>query len=234
MCAKSEMTRALPDVRKKREVWHFFRLGENGFHNFVASSTRRSIETDRWDARFPFPCTIKATEKNPLGGRGLDEYNKESLSIRALAIFTFPERTCHTHTHMRARAVLEGAGRCTRTQSMDRGRDTESRGDGREVAASGKRDAMGRGGGVGNAAGGEGTESRKIQVAPWHTCIYHVHRPSSACAGDASPSMHRSRGCALVTRENGWRETVETVQPNPARFEASTCLETVRPRFVNG
>lgn len=26
-----------------------------------------------------------------------------------------------------------------------------------------------------------------------------MHRPSGACAGDASPSMHRSRGCALVT-----------------------------------
>lgn len=67
--------------------------------------------------------------------------------------------------HACARAVLEGAGRCIRTQS-GRGSDAEPRGVGREVAASSKRDAMGRGGGVGNAAGREGTESRKIQVAP--------------------------------------------------------------------
>lgn len=94
--------------------------------------------------------------------------DKESLSIRALAIFTFPERTCHVHRRARlcpytwphtcacARAVLEGAGRCTRMDA-GRGRDAEPRGNGREVVASSKRDAMGKGeGDVGNAAAAGG------------------------------------------------------------------------------
>ena len=52
-----------------------------------------------------------------------------------------------------------------------------------EQRCGGSARARARGRGHGNTVGG--TKSRKIQVAPWHTCTYHVHRPSGACADRA-------------------------------------------------
>lgn len=196
--------------------------GRDSFLDFVVSSIRadRSSPIDETRARFPFPRAIKAMEKNPLGGRGLDE-DKESLSIRALAIFTFPERTCHVHTHARVPVRLHTrVCMCVRARARERvlfsraqvdaharsrwtrvGRKREKEmwsragaGAGREVVASSKRDAMGRGGRAGNAAG----RGRAPRVGKFRSRLDIL--ALTTCIGRAAhaPRTHRRRCTVLV------------------------------------
>jgi len=148
--------------------------------------------------------------------------NKESLSIRALVIFTFLERTCHIHAYTnyshactclpglhvsiyiyacacaRATAALEGAGRRTRTrtrtQLVDAGRvGREKRSAEREVVAPHRVNAMQW------TEKGKG-EERAPRVGKFRSrldilALNHVHRPSGACV--ASRRAEPGRRCAM-------------------------------------
>lgn len=122
-----------------------------------------------------------------------------------------------------ARGVQVDATRCSVRGARERCTRAEKR-DGEEKCScieyawsnGGGREPGGRRAGTECTVGG--TKSRKIQVAPWHTCTYHVYRPPGACAlqllrctaGSSAPVASRQN--ALCTAGSYPRSTLSILR----------------------
>jgi len=145
----------LPFVARSRRA----AFSISSLHFYVA------IERDRSDGTRVFLFRDKSgAEKSPRRKEAAED-KEESLSIRALAIFAFPQNV-YAHAYACVRVSFSRAQVGAHARSRSRSGQSGRRG---ERGASGERlhRVMEREGSAEGGRGGErGTESRKIQVAP--------------------------------------------------------------------